>query len=179
MKFKRLQLMAAIAVMLSVASFTAADDYDLPVPELPAQCSELQVQEGHRLAFRTYAVGVQVYRWNGTSWAFVAPIANLYATPDFRGPLGFHYAGPTWESRNGNNNVVGRRVAGCSVDPTAIDWLLLEAASNEGHGQFGRVTFIQRINTAAGRAPSTPGTTIGEEVRVPYTTEYYFYRAQR
>jgi hypothetical protein len=38
------------------------------------------------------------------------------------------------------------------------------------------VTFIQRINTAGGIRPTTPGTTVGDEVRIPYTTEYYFYK---
>lgn len=178
MRIKKLQLTAVMAIMLAVANLAAASTDDLQVPELPPQCSEVQVPAGHRLAFRTYAVGVQVYRWNGTAWAFVAPIANLYATADFRGRIGYHYAGPTWEGLFGSS-VVGRRVAGCSVDPTAIDWLRLEAASNEGPGLFGRVTQIQRINTAAGRAPATPGAFVGQEARVPYTTEYYFYRAER
>ena len=169
-----------MAVLLAVANIAAASgpDDNIHTPDLPPQCSELQVPAGHRLAFRTYAVGVQVYRWNGAAWAFVAPIANLYASADFRGRVGYHYAGPTWEGLFGSS-VVGRRVAGCSVDPTAIDWLLLEAASNDDRGLFGRVTHIQRINTAAGRAPSTSGTTIGQEARVPYTTEYYFYRPER
>ncbi|MGQ0541167.1 MAG: DUF3455 domain-containing protein [Blastocatellia bacterium] len=178
MNFKKLQLTAAFAALLAVANLSAAsNDDNLHTPDLPPSCAELQVPAGHKLAFRTYAIGVQLYRWNGTAWAFVAPIANLYASPDFRGRVGYHYAGPTWEGLGGSS-VVGRRVAGCSVDPTAIDWLLLEAVSNEGPGIFRRVTYIQRVNTAAGRAPGTPGAFVGAEARVPYTTEYYFYRAE-
>ena len=66
----------------------------------------------------------------------------------------------------------------CTPDPASIPWLLLAAVSTEGPGIFHRVTFIQRVNTAGGNAPAQPGTVIGEEARVPYTTEYLFYRAR-
>lgn len=173
-----------LAILFSVAglaldsnTFAQAGDENR-VPDLPPSCVSLQVPAGHKLAFRTYALGVQIYRWNGSAWDFVAPLANLYTDENFHGKVGDHYAGPTWESRSGSN-VVGRRAAGCSVDPTAIDWLLLEAVSNEGPGIFSRITYIHRLNTVAGRAPSTPGTFVGAEARIPYTTEYYFYRAER
>jgi hypothetical protein len=39
------------------------------------------------------------------------------------------------------------------------------------------VTFIQRVNTIGGTAPAEAGAFVGDEARVPYTTEYYFYRA--
>ena len=65
-----------------------------------------------------------------------------------------------------------------TVDSDAVPWLLLKATSTEGHGIFSRVTYIQRVNTVGGVAPTEPGTYVGEEVSVPYTTEYYFYRAQ-
>ena len=48
----------------------------------------------------------------------------------------------------------------------------------EGPGIFARTTYIQRVNTVGGRAPSTAGTSNGQIVRVPYTAEYYFYREQ-
>ena len=35
---------------------------------------------------------------------------------------------------------------------------------------------IQRLNTVGGTMPATPGTTVGEIARVPYTAEYYFYK---
>jgi hypothetical protein len=39
-----------------------------------------------------------------------------------------------------------------------------------------RVVCIQRVNTSGGLAPSTPPAQLGEEVRIPYTAEYFFYR---
>lgn len=146
-------------------------------PELPSPaCGQIQVPPGNKVSFHTYALGVQVYRWNGTNWAFVGPVANLFADDNYRGQVGTHYGGPTWESNSGSR-VIGARVAGCTPDTTAIPWLLLETVTTDGPGIFNSVTYIQRVNTRGGLAPSTPGTFVGEEARVPYTTEYYFYRA--
>jgi hypothetical protein len=165
-------------VGLAPASIPAAAVNDNRAPELPSpDCDKLQVEPGHKVAFHVYASGVQKYRWNGTSWAFIGPEAALFSDPNFRGKVGTHYGGPTWESNSGSY-VIGVRREGCSVDPNAIDWLLLEADMTEGPGIFKSVTFIQRVNTAGGKAPSTPGSFVGEERRIPYTTEYYFYRAQ-
>src|SRR5512141_577651 len=100
-------------------------------PELPATCASLQLGSDQEVIFHAYALGVQIYRWNGTAWVFVAPSATLYADADYRGKVATHYAGPTWE-RNSGSNVVAARVNGCSVDPTAIDWLLLHKVSSAG-----------------------------------------------
>jgi hypothetical protein len=34
------------------------------------------------------------------------------------------------------------------------------------------------VNTTGGLAPSAPPAQAGEEARVPYTAEYYFYREE-
>ncbi len=65
------------------------------------------------------------------------------------------------------------------VDPASIPWLILEAVETDGPGIFKRTTFIQRINTTGGLAPTTPPMRAGNEARVPYTAEYVFYRAHR
>jgi len=165
----------AIAMLASTTILFAAENVGDKNVDLPAGCERIQVEDGNKLAFKAYAIGVQVYRWSGTSWTFVGPIANLYADEDLNGLIGTHYAGPTWEG-NGGSKVVGSRVDGCSPDPTAIQWLLLKAVTTDGPGIFNRVSFIQRLNTVGGIAPSAPGTNVGDEARVPYTTEYYFYR---
>ena len=72
--------------------------------------------------------------------------------------------------------LVGTVLEHCTPDPSAIAWLLLGAVS-DGPGVFQRVTFIQRVNTVGGNAPADPGSSTGEKARVPYTTEYFFYRA--
>jgi hypothetical protein len=138
-------------------------------------CDSLAVPAGHNLAARLYAQGVQIYKWNGSSWVFDAPEAQLSADEAGNGLVGTHYRGPTWESLSGSKTV-GAVAKRCVPDPKSIPWLLLNAQSS-GPGIFDGVTHIQRINTVGGIAPATPGTTVGEEKRVPYTTVYLFYRA--
>src|SRR5262249_23467319 len=146
-------------------------------PTLPSpQCDGLAVPAGNSVKFHAYAVGVQIYQWSGTNWVFVAPAAMLFADHGHHGQVGIHYAGPTWESKSGSK-VVGMRLAACTPDSTAISWLKLGAVSSEGPGVFNEVTYIQRVNTVGGKAPSTPGTTVGQQANVPYTAEYYFYEA--
>jgi hypothetical protein len=150
-------------------------------PELPEQCGSIRVGEGNKLAFHAYARGVQVYRWNAITfkWDFVAPVATLFAEESYFGEVGTHYVGPTWESKSGSK-VEGRRVlgTGCTPDPTAIAWISLSKFRTEGSGILASVTYIQRVNTTGGLEPSAPGTTHGEQREVPYTAEYYFYRAE-
>lgn len=166
----------ALAVIASI--LVARAGADNRAPDLPSPlCDRLQVQPANKVAFHVYALGVQIYRWNGTSWVFVAPSARLYADAEYHGEVGIHYAGPTWESHSGSK-VVGSRLEGCAPDPTAIPWLLLQMVSTQGPGIFDRVTYIQRVNTAGGLPPTGPGPFIGAEEEVPYTAEYYFYRAQ-
>jgi hypothetical protein len=136
----------------------------------------LQVQAGNQLAFHLYGVGVQIYTWTGTSWSFVSPEAVLHAHPRDHAVAAFHFAGPTWESRSGSQ-VVGTTIQSRTPNPGAIPWLLLQAASHEGHGIFQRVTFVQRLYTEGGVAPTAPGHSPGQVTRVPYTAEYFFYRA--
>ena len=138
-------------------------------------CDSLRVPGASILAFHAYATGVQIYHWNGTSWTFDAPSATLFADAGRMGVVGTHYAGPTWESVSGSK-VRGAVLKRCTPNPDAIPWLLLQAVSAEGPGVFDGLAFIQRVNTSGGNAPSTPGSFTGEEVRVPYTAEYLFYR---
>jgi hypothetical protein len=175
MNLKRIIGLALLLTLTALAPASIHAD-DNRAPELPSPaCDELQVPAGHKVSFHVYALGVQKYRWNGTSWLFLGPEATLYADANYRGKVGTHYGGPTWESNSGSL-VVGERMAGCSANPTAIDWLLLRAVETDGPGIFSKVTFIQRVNTVGGRAPAESGV-VGEERRIPYTTEYYFYRA--
>ena len=183
MRYTKLNRVIRLIVLLAVVGLAlpaARADEENRTPDLPSPlCDSIRVQAGNELAFHAYALGVQVYKWNGTTWAFVGPVANLYADAGYRGLVGTHYSGPTWESNSGSK-VVGRRVmgTGCAPDANAIPWLKLEAVSTDGPGIFNSATFVQRVNTTGGLAPTAAGSTVGEEARVPYTAEYYFYRAQ-
>jgi hypothetical protein len=142
----------------------------------------LQIEEGHRVHFHGYAIGVQIYRCTETApgvfnWLFVAPEAVLF---DEEGNVvAIHYAGPIWESNSGSI-VKGARVDGLTMDQTAIPWLKLSTTLSEGPGIFEGTTFIQRVNTTGGLAPAKAATAanLGEEVGVPYTADYFFYRKE-
>ncbi|MCI0361563.1 MAG: DUF3455 domain-containing protein [Planctomycetaceae bacterium] len=147
---------------------------DNRAPDL-GDAQNLRVEEGHKVAFRAYAEGVQIWSWNGASWDFLRPEAVLYAGADDDELFGIHYAGPTWESDSGSY-VVGAVVDRATPNPDAIPWLLLKGVESGGPGIFDGVTFIQRVNTVGGKAPAYDGDFPGEEVGVPYTADYYFYR---
>jgi hypothetical protein len=160
---------------LSIALATIATTViagDNRAPETP---SAINVPDGNKVHFHGNAVGVQIYHWSGTAWVFDAPEAVLFDNDG--NVVAIHYAGPTWESASGSV-VVGARRAGVTVDATAIPWLLLQGVSSHGPGVLDGTTWIQRVNTVGGLAPSAPGTSVGEIARVYYEAEYFFYRAE-
>jgi hypothetical protein len=168
---------AAFAVLLLalVSPARAERGRDDRAPDL-GDCQDLRAPAGNRVSSHAFGVGVQIYTWTGTSWSFVSPEALLYADPGDHRLVAFHYAGPTWESLSGSE-VVGTTIHSSTPNPDAIPWLLLGAVSHEGHGSFQRVTFIQRLYTVGGDAPTVPGDIPGQVARVPYTAQYFFYRA--
>ena len=167
---------AALVVLALTTTHRLRAEDNAREPSLPSPiCDSLQVPDGNEVAFHVYAIGVQIYQWNGTSWVFIAPAAMLFADAGYHGQVGIHYAGPTWESNSGSK-VVGTRLAACTPDTDSIPWLKLSGVSS-GPGVLHGVAFVQRINTVGGKAPSTAGATVGQEVEVPYTAEYVFYRS--
>src|SRR5215210_1128470 len=83
---------AALALLLLVRISVAVAD----------PCENLQVPAGNKAAVHVYAKGVQIYRWDGKSWVFVAPEAVLFADAEYHDVVGIHYAGPTWQSVSGS-----------------------------------------------------------------------------
>ena len=167
-----------LAALLLVATAPLLTAQERRTPELPPGCEALRVPAGHAVSAHAYATGVQTYRWDAANgvWMFTGPLALLHADPAGRSLIGIHYAGPTWLSNSGSG-VVGRVAVACTVESTSIPWLLLSAVSSRGPGPFDGTTFIQRVNTTGGLAPAHPGLP-NETVWVPYTAEYWFYRAR-
>jgi hypothetical protein len=153
----------------------AGTSTDQPAVDL-GDCDRLRPPEGSTLVFHAYARGLQVYRWDGASWSLVGPSAQLFADATGKAVVGTHYTGPTWESTSGSK-VVGAVIDRCTPDADAVPWLLLGAVSNEGPGVFQGVTRIQRVHTVGGKAPAEAGTFGGQVTGIPYTAEYFFYRA--
>lgn len=152
-------------------------------PEAPPVPTKIQAPAGNEVFLKRHATGVQIYTCSSTatgySWGSSVPRANLYDKHDHL--RGTHYAGPTWEDQDGSK-VVGARIDGVTVDPTAIPWLLLKATpSPDTHGKLGSATYIQRVATTGGIAPAAAdcnAATAGTVAEVPYTADYYFWKAK-
>lgn len=171
---RRLTATALVAFGIVANAFAT----DNRAPEVP---TDIKVEAGNRVHFHAYAVGYQVYVATETSpgvlkWLLKAPDAVLFDNDG--NVVGIHYGGPTWETQSGSF-VKAARVNGVTVDPTAIPWLLLKATITGGPGVLDGTTFIHRVNTVGGLAPaSAAGSQVGDELRIPYTAEYYFYRGE-
>ena len=71
-----------------------------------------------------------------------------------------------------------------TVDSTAIAWLLLDGVGSQkgptGGDKLFQTTFVQRLKTTGGLAPKTGCsslTDLGNTAFVPYTADYFFYKA--
>lgn len=111
------------------------------------------------------------------AWVFRSPEAELIGL--FGWPAGKHYAGPTWEALDGST-VVGKRLAGATVDAGAIPWLLLQASAHAGNGRMSKVTYVQRLFTHGGNAPAEgcDADHVAAVAKVDYTALYAFYGAR-
>jgi Protein of unknown function (DUF3455) len=180
-QFRLGRLLAAGIVAVAVASqLTAAAQAGPAEPTVPP---EIAVEAGHKLFLVGHAVGVQVYKCNAGggsySWSFAGPRAELY---DDNGKLiSTHFGGPTWQATDGST-AKGTLVRPAPVDPTAIPWLLLSAKGTSGADgdRLAGTTFIQRIATSGGLMPPAGecnAETAGDANEVPYTADYYFWKA--
>lgn len=133
------------------------------------------------LTFVLDAQGVQRYQCvqstTGFAWTFVAPDADLFPSHPHNAVV-HHFAGPTWLYKD-SSSVVAARLAGATVDPAAIPWLLLNVTSHGGaDGKLSDIVSIQRLQTTGGNAPATgcDADHVGAEADVLYTARYFFYR---
>lgn len=183
-RLPRLLIAGAATIGLSVAVLTprlALADPVVP-PTVPAN---LQVPAGNMAYLVGHATGTQNYACTAAgTWSFVGPQATLYGDNGHQIATHFAVPGsnppvPEWQARDGST-VVGHKVAAATVSATAIPWLLLSAASTstgpDGGDRLSATTYIQRVNTTGGLAPTTACTS-GDTANVPYTADYYFYQA--
>ena len=174
--------LALIVAALAAFPFAQVAGAGPPAPEVPG---DIKVPDGNKVFLVGHATGVQIYSCNsaggGFSWGLVAPRANLYG--DNGKLIATHFGGPTWQATDGSS-VVGQRVNQVPVDSTAITWVLLSAASptaGEDGDRLAHTTYIQRVATSGGLAPAAGdcnAASAGDRVEVPYTADYYFWKAQ-
>jgi hypothetical protein len=130
----------------------------------------LQVPAGQRLV-GVFEVeqGSQVYECTNGTYALLQPAAVLSSGWQ----LVLHTQGPEWISVQDGSAVTASAIAQVAV-PNAVPELLLKATSNRGTGLFGKVDYIQRLDTIGGVAP-TGQCTAGAVQAVPYLAQYRFY----
>ena len=148
--------------------------------------------------FQAHAVGTQSYMClpsgAGFAWTGVGPQATLFnrlgqqVITHFLSPNPSEDGTPraTWQSSLDTSAIWASAIATSSdpafVDPGAIPWLLLRVvgaqAGPTGGQSLTRTSFIQRVNTTGGPAPSTGcavASDIGKRTFVPYEAIYVFY----
>ena len=184
-------LAAAFAALVSQSA-----QADVTPPPVPAG---IQVPAGNT-AFRVgHAVGTQNYAClptdTGVAWALYTPQATLFDETDTQTMTHFFSPNPvapaeflpTWQDSLDTSAVWVKAAAapytGADfVAPGAIAWLLLKVVTAVGGPTGGdeltATTYIHRLNTSGGVAPSTGCSRprdIGKKAFVPYAADYYFY----
>jgi Protein of unknown function (DUF3455) len=152
-------------------------------PKVPAA---LRPPANETVFLEANATGVQIYECLASiaapgifAWTFRAPEAVL--TDAGGHVIGRHYAGPTWEARDGSRVLGQPEASDPGPDPMAVPWLLLRAKARSGAGLLAETQSIQRLRTSGGVAPVAACTAaqVHTSVRIPYSATYYFYRASR
>jgi Protein of unknown function (DUF3455) len=172
-------LAVGIVAAAGTLSMTQVADAATPGPHLPPGAESIGVDPGNEVFLVGHAKGFQIYTCDGATWGAATPDAKLF---DDNGKLvAKHFAGPTWQAKDGSK-VVGvlPPAAKVTVDAAAIPWLKLSADREKttGPGLFGNTTFIQRVATAGGLPPAAADCKkAGKKEKVPYTADYYFWKA--
>lgn len=173
-------------------------------PPVPAA---IQVPPGNTAFLVGHAIGTQDYTCLPTGWKFFGPQATLFinvfgrfpqqiithflsldTNPNPSAPNPLPAGSPTWQGSFDTSVVWGNKIGSINSgsDPScpnsgAIPCLLLQAigslAGPTGGSFLTNVTYVQRLNTSGGSAP-TGTCNVGDQALVHYTADYYFYRAQ-
>jgi catalase len=192
-RLRPMMCLAALAVAFTVSQPPPAHGDQatmLPVP------FGLQLPAGNEAFLEGDAIGTQDYiclpSGSGFSWTFFGPQAALFNEHDkqiithFLSPNPFENGTPrvTWQDSQDTSKVWGKTIASVAVEPDAIPWLLVKVVGAQdgptGGDALSETTFIQRLNTAGGVAPSTGCTqsnNVGTTALVPYSADYFFYNA--
>jgi Protein of unknown function (DUF3455) len=188
----------AAAIAFTIALPNAAHAQSVTPPPVPAN---IAVPAPNQAFLLGRGVGTQNYVCSPTgplgqvAWTLFTPQATLFT--DQRDQLITHFFSPnpveggivrvTWED-SADTSIVWGRVIASSTDPNfvnqnSIAWLLVQAVGTQtgptGGTTLSGTTFIQRLNTSGGLAPSTGCDTladVGGKAFIPYTADYFFYK---
>jgi hypothetical protein len=168
----------------SLASYHIFESEKLVLPETIAV--PVNPPSGNTRLATYFAEGVQKYKAQRVpgsdpvvyQWILTGPRANLYDVSNRK--IGTHTAGPTWQL-SANDSIYAQQFVPAravpSADPLSVDWLqLMPKTGTQPTGVFANTTYIQRIATRGGKAPSAPPVSANDTVDVKYTAIYRFTR---
>ena len=143
----------------------------------------VKVPAGHRVALETVGVGEITYECRAKSgdaaafeWVFVGPRADLNGRAGQK--LGSYYGPPaTWASDDGSR-VTGTQVAIAPAPAGSIPLQLVKANPAVGSGAMSGVSFVQRVATQGGVAPTLAcdAASTGRREVVKYQADYIFWK---
>ncbi|WP_371643120.1 DUF3455 domain-containing protein [Streptomyces mirabilis] len=135
----------------------------------------LKVPDGNRLTGVFSAAGVQTYTCADGAWKLLEPAATLWAKDDrTHRPVALHSRGPVWVSTVDGSAVNAAAIANSPKTGT-IPELLLQSTATRGTGVFAGVSYVQRLDTHGGVAPTTACTGT-DQISVRYSATYAFYK---
>jgi Protein of unknown function (DUF3455) len=196
-----LACVTCLTVAVTVSVPQPAHARHITPPPVPP---DLQVDPAKNEAFlEGHGIGTQNYIClptdDGFQFLLFTPEATLFDSVDGKQVIThFFSVNPspsdggkiraTWQHSKDTSTVWGGKAIPSTdpafVAPDAIAWLLLPMAGvkngpKPGDNTLSVTTFIQRVNTSKGLAPSqgcADSNDIGNKAFVPYTTDYFFYR---
>ena len=170
--------LVGVAALLGLAACgTPTAGTATPTPVAQAKdtpvVAAVQVPAGQELVGEYRAAGVQTYSCTGNAWKGLEPAATLVDKNDK--PIIIHSRGPVWISTVDGSAVEATPVDGAKNDVKgAVPELLLKTKTVRGEGLFGKVSYVQRLATEGGVAP-TGGCKAGAQISVPYKAIYTFF----
>jgi hypothetical protein len=169
---------ATSAVALLLACFSPATVMAGDVPDA------IKVPEGNKMVLRTIGVGELTYECKDKKdapgevvWTFAGPSAVL--NDESGKQIGLYFGPPATWGGNDGSKVTGDQLAIAPGGTGNIPLQLVKAKPATGSGIMQDVTFIQRLDTKGGVAPSSPcnADTKGNKEKVNYQADYLFWKA--
>jgi len=191
----------ALALAFTLSLPQAAHANGVAPPRAPA---DIQVEPGNELFLEGHGVGTQNYictpAGSGFAWTLFTPEATLFNHGD-KQQIITHYFSPnnnpfdpsdkgviraTWQDSRDTSTVWAAALVSSTdanfVAPDAIPWVKLQVVGAQdgptGGDRLSDTTFIERVNTVGGSAPSTgcsASADVGKKAFVPYEADYFFY----
>ena len=190
---KKVIIVLCLLVLAPSLSRTEASGQNRVIaPDVP---SDIEVPDGHVPFLVAHAVGTQGYfclsSGDSSMWVPFGPQATLFDEESAQVMAHFLSPNPdqgwalraTWQHTRDTSAIwAGMAIPSSDanyVAPGAIPWLRLTVVGQEAGPDGDRLTaatYIHRVKTIGGIAPTTACNEADRRALVPYEADYYFYR---